>query len=112
MRDATIFVAGHNGLVGSAIVRRLRADGASRLLLRTRAQLELRSAAAVEEFFAAHRPAYVFLAAARVGGIEANRSQPAQFLRDNLQIQTNVIDAAYRHGTRKLLFLGSSCIYP
>jgi GDP-L-fucose synthase len=110
--DAPIFVAGHNGLVGSAIVRRLRAAGATRLLLRTRAELELRSEGAVERFFAAERPRYVFLAAAKVGGIEANRSQPAAFLRDNLQIQTHVIDAAWRHGTAKLLFLGSSCIYP
>jgi len=109
---SSIFVAGHNGLVGSAIVRQLRAAGANRLLLRTRAELDLRSAAAVERFFAEQQPPYVFLAAAKVGGIEANRSQPAQFLRDNLLIQTNVIDAAYRHGTRKLLFLGSSCIYP
>ena len=112
MYESSIFVAGHNGLVGSSIVRRLLAGGASNLLLRSRAQLDLRSAAAVEQFFAEQRPQYVFLAAARVGGIEANRSQPAEFLRDNLQIQTNVIDAAYRHGTRKLLFLGSSCIYP
>jgi GDP-L-fucose synthase len=110
--DARIFVAGHNGLVGSALVRRLRAAGEARLLLRTRAELDLQSAPAVEQFFAEHRPEQVYLAAARVGGIEANRSQPAQFLRDNLQIQTNVIDAAWRHGARKLLFLGSSCIYP
>jgi len=107
-----IFVAGHQGLVGSAIERRLRAGGASDLLLRKRTELDLRSAAAVDRFFAEHRPRYVFLAAAKVGGIEANRSQPVEFLRDNLQIQTNVIDAAYRHGARKLLFLGSSCIYP
>ena len=112
MNEAPTFVAGHNGLVGSAIVRRLKQSGASRLLLRTRAELDLRSAGAVERFFAEHRPEYVFLAAAKVGGIEANRSQPAQFLRDNLMIQTNVIDAAHRHGTKKLLFLGSSCIYP
>jgi GDP-L-fucose synthase len=112
LHDATIFVAGHRGLVGSAIVRRLRADGAQRLLLRDRAELDLRSAAAVERFFAEQRPQQVYLAAAKVGGIEANRSHPAQFLRDNLQIQTNVIDAAQKHGTRKLLFLGSSCIYP
>jgi GDP-L-fucose synthase len=109
---SSIFVAGHNGLVGSAIVRQLRAAGADQLLLRTRAELDLRSAVAVERFFAEQRPQYVFLAAAKVGGIEANRSQPAQFLRDNLLIQTNVIDSAYRHGVRKLLFLGSSCIYP
>jgi GDP-L-fucose synthase len=110
--DASIFVAGHNGLVGSAIVRALRTAGAGNLLLRSRAELDLCNAAAVEQFFAGARPPYVILAAAKVGGVEANRSQPAQFLRDNLQIQTNVIDAAYRHGTRKLLFLGSSCIYP
>ncbi len=112
MYNSSIFVAGHSGLVGSAIVRRLRAAGASSLLLRTHAELDLVSAAAVEQFFAEQQPQYVFLAAAKVGGIEANRTQPAQFLRDNLLIQTNVIDAAYRCGTRKLLFLGSSCIYP
>jgi GDP-L-fucose synthase len=110
--ESTIFVAGHTGLVGAALVRRLRADGARRLLLPTRAELDLRSQAAVERFFAEHEPDYVFLAAAKVGGIEANRSQPAQFLRDNLEMQTNVIEAARRHGTTKLLFLGSSCIYP
>jgi GDP-L-fucose synthase len=109
---APIFVAGHRGLVGSAIVRRLLTAGAAQLLLPSRAELDLRSAAAVEQFFAERRPQYVILAAARVGGIEANRSCPVEFLRDNLQIQTNVIDAAHRHGVRKLLFLGSSCIYP
>src|SRR6202167_5555145 len=112
MYDSPIYVSVHNGLVGSAIARRLRADGAKHLLLRTRKELDLRRQADVERFFAEHRPQYVFLAAAKVGGIEANRSHPAQFIRDNLQIQTNVIDAAYRNGTRKLLFLGSSCIYP
>lgn len=112
MYDSPIYVPGHNGLVGSAIVRRLRADGVSRLLLRTHDELDLRRQTDVERFFAEQRPQYVFLAAAKVGGIEANRSHPAQFLRDNLQIQTNLIDAAYRHGTHKLLFLGSSCIYP
>ena len=111
MFDSPTFVAGHNGLVGSAIARRLRAEGAQ-LLLRTREQLDLQRQADVERFFAEQRPQFVFLAAAKVGGIEANRSRPAQFLRDNLQIQTNIIDAAYRNGTRKLLFLGSSCIYP
>jgi GDP-L-fucose synthase len=110
--DTPIFVAGHNGLVGSAIVRRLRADGATQLLLRASGELDLRRQVEVERFFTEQRPQYVFLAAAKVGGIEANRSRPAQFIRDNLQIQTNVIDAAYRNGTRKLLFLGSSCIYP
>jgi GDP-L-fucose synthase len=112
MNDSPIYVAGHNGLVGSAIVRRLRADGASNLVLRSSKELDLRRQAEVERFFAEQRPQYVFLAAAKVGGIEANRSRPAQFIRDNLQIQTSVIDAAYRNGTRKLLFLGSSCIYP
>jgi GDP-L-fucose synthase len=112
LEDASIFVAGHRGLVGSALVRRLQAEGATHLLLKTRAELDLRRQIAVERFFAEHRPRYVFLAAAKVGGIEANRSEPARFLADNLQMQTNVIDAAWRHGTRKLLFLGSSCIYP
>lgn len=111
-KDARIFVAGHRGLVGSAIVRRLRAEGYSNLLLRSRAQLDLRQQAAVEDFFATERPEFVFLAAARVGGILANDSYPVDFLRDNLQIQTNVIDSAHRHGVRKLQFLGSSCIYP
>ncbi len=110
--DASIYVAGHTGLVGSALVRRLQQAGARQLLLRTRAELDLRRQADVEHFFQQQRPQYVLLAAAKVGGIEANRTRPAQFLRDNLQIQTNVIDAAYRCGVRKLLFLGSSCIYP
>ncbi|HKU14270.1 MAG TPA: GDP-L-fucose synthase [Steroidobacteraceae bacterium] len=109
---APVFVAGHRGLVGSAIVRRLQAAGFDQLLLPARAELDLRNQAAVEQFFAARRPEYVFLAAARVGGILANDTYPADFLRDNLQIEVNVIDAAYRHGTRKLLFLGSSCVYP
>jgi GDP-L-fucose synthase len=110
--EAPIFVAGHNGMVGSAIVRRLQALGARALLTRTRGELDLRRQSEVERFFEERHPHYVFLAAAKVGGIEANRTQPAQFLRDNLEIQTNVIDAAYRSGVRKLLFLGSSCIYP
>lgn len=109
---AKVFVAGHRGLVGSAIVRRLRGAGFDNLVLRTHAELDLGDAAAVREFFAAERPEYVFLAAARVGGILANDSYPADFIRDNLLIQTSVIDAAQRHGVRKLLFLGSSCIYP
>ena len=107
-----IFVAGHRGLVGGAIVRRLEQAGFGNLLLRTHAELDLTDAAAVDEFFARERPEYVFLAAARVGGIHANNSYPVDFLRDNLLIQTSVIDAAYRHGVQKLLFLGSSCIYP
>jgi GDP-L-fucose synthase len=107
-----IFVAGHRGLVGSAIVRRLERAGFSNLILRSSRELDLRRQDAVEQFFASERPAYVILAAARVGGIHANDTYPADFIRDNLQIQTNVIDAAYRNATRKLLFLGSSCIYP
>jgi len=107
-----IFVAGHAGLVGSAIVRRLNAAGFRNLLLTTRADLDLCNQRAVDKFFSTEKPNYVFLAAARVGGIQANATAPADFIRDNLQIQTNVIDSAYRHGTHKLLFLGSSCIYP
>ena len=109
---ARIFVAGHRGLVGGAIVRRLRAAGFDNLLLMDRRSLDLTRQADVEAFFAAQRPDYVFDAAAKVGGIHANDSYPAEFLRDNLAIQTNLIDAAYRHGTRKFQFLGSSCIYP
>jgi GDP-L-fucose synthase len=108
----SVFVAGHQGMVGSAIVRRLHAAAFRRLILRERRELDLRDQAAVNAFFESARPQYVFLAAAKVGGILANDSYPAEFLRDNLAIQTNVIDAAYRFGTKKLLFLGSSCIYP
>jgi GDP-L-fucose synthase len=111
-RGARIYVAGHAGLVGAAIVRRLRNEGCEQLLLQTHAQLDLCNQAAVDQFFASERPEYVFLAAAKVGGILANDTWPADFIRDNLQIQCNVIDAAYRNGVRKLLFLGSSCIYP
>ena len=107
-----IFVAGHRGLVGSAIVRALAARGIEQPILRTRAELDLRDQAAVERFFADERPELVFLAAAKVGGILANDTYPADFIRDNLQLQNNVIDAAYRHGTKKLAFLGSSCVYP
>ena len=107
-----IFVAGHRGLVGSAIVRRLVSVGFSNLVLRTRSEVDLRNQAETARFFAAERPEYVFLAAAKVGGILANSQYPAEFIHDNLAIQTNVIDAAYRHGTVKLEFLGSSCIYP
>ena len=110
--DSRIYVAGHRGLVGSAIRRACEARGFGKLLLRERAQLDLREPQAVERFFAEQRPEYVFLAAARVGGIHANDSRPADFIRDNLLIEANVIDAAWRHGARKLLFLGSSCIYP
>src|SRR5262245_38758875 len=110
--EDSIFVAGHRGMVGSALVRALRAAGFANLLLRDRAELDLTRQADVEQFFAAHKPAYVLVAAARVGGILANDSHPAQFLRDNLAIQTNIIDAAWRCGAAKLLFLGSSCVYP
>jgi len=107
-----IFVTGHGGLVGAAIVRGCQAAGWRNLLLRTRSELDLRDAGAVDAFFAAARPEYVFHAAGTVGGIRANDSRPADFLRDNLQMAVNVIDAAWRHGVKKLLFLGSSCIYP
>jgi len=107
-----IFVAGHRGLVGSAIVRRLQAEGRGEVLVRSRAELDLTDTRAVEAFFASEKPSHVILAAAKVGGIKANDSYPAEFIRDNLAIQTNVIHAAWQHGVRKLVFLGSSCIYP
>ncbi|MEQ1440748.1 GDP-L-fucose synthase [Fontimonas sp. SYSU GA230001] len=111
-KHARIYVAGHRGLAGSAIVRALEQGGYRNLLLRTHAELDLTSQAAVESFFHEERPEYVFLAAAKVGGIHANSAYPAEFIRDNLAIQTNVIHAAWKAGTRKLQFLGSSCIYP
>jgi len=111
-KSSRIYVAGHRGLVGSAIARRLQADGFENLVLRTSRELDLRNQSEVESFFSKERPEFVFLAAAKVGGIHANNSFPADFIRDNLQMQTNVIDSAHRHGTRKLLFLGSSCVYP
>jgi GDP-L-fucose synthase len=107
-----IFVAGHRGLVGSAIHRELERQGYRQLLLKSHAEVDLTDKAATHEFFARERPDYVFLAAARVGGIVANDTYPADFIRENLEIQTNVIDAAYRSGVKRLLFLGSSCIYP
>src|SRR5271165_5086063 len=110
--NSSIFVAGHRGLVGSAIVRQLRASGYGNLLLRSRDELDLREAAQVDRFFASERPAYVFLAAAKVGGILANSTYPVDFLRDNLLIELNVIEAAHQHGVKKLAMLGSSCIYP
>ena len=110
--DARIFVAGHQGLVGSAIVRRLGKAGFDALILKTRSELDLEDQTAVKRFFSEAAPEYVFLAAAKVGGIQANDTYPADFILQNLQIQTNVIDAAYRHGAKKLMFLGSSCIYP
>jgi GDP-L-fucose synthase len=107
-----IYVAGHRGLVGAALVRQLRAQGYENLILQTHASFDLLRQDAVESLFSSAKPDYVFLAAARVGGIQANNTYPAVFLRDNLAIQTNVIDAAYRHKVKKLMFLGSSCIYP
>ncbi|MBY0469001.1 MAG: GDP-L-fucose synthase [Burkholderiaceae bacterium] len=110
--DAKIYVAGHRGLVGSAIVRNLQAAGYQHLLTRTHAELDLTDERATRAFFEATRPDYVFVAAAKVGGIVANNSFPAEFIRDNLVIQANVIHAAYLSGVKRLLFLGSSCIYP
>jgi len=110
--SARIYVAGHRGLAGSALVRRLRAVGYGNLVLRTHAELELTDAAAVRRFFEAERPQHVLLAAAKVGGILANDTLPAEFIHENLAIQTNVIHEAWRAGVKRLLFLGSSCIYP
>lgn len=110
--NSKVFVAGNLGLVGSAIVRNLIAKGYKNIYSAPRTHFDLRDQNDVEKYFEVNRPEYVFLAAAKVGGIKANNDYPAQFIRDNLQIQTNVIDAAYRHGVKKLVFLGSSCIYP
>jgi GDP-L-fucose synthase len=110
--DTQIYVAGHRGLVGSAIARALKDQGYTKLLLRTHRELDLTNQAAVEEFFQKERPQAVVMAAARVGGIQANNVRPAEFIRDNLLIQDNVIDAAHRAGVAKFVFLGSSCIYP
>ncbi len=107
-----VFVAGHRGMVGRALVRRLEAAGFSNIVTRTRSELDLTDQAAVAEFFAKERPQVVFLAAAKVGGIVANSSYPAEFIHDNLTIQTHVIESAYQNGCMRLLFLGSSCIYP
>jgi GDP-L-fucose synthase len=111
-RQDRIFVAGHRGLVGSALCRLLSARGFDRVIIRTRKELDLLDQAAVDEFFATERPDYVFMAAAKVGGILANDSHPADFLGENLKIQTNIIDSAFRHRSKKFCFLGSSCIYP
>jgi GDP-L-fucose synthase len=111
-KDARIYVAGHRGMVGSALVRVLRREGYDNLILKTSKELDLRGSGQVARFFESERPDYVFLAAAKVGGILANSSFPADFIYDNLAIQTNVIHQSYLHGVRKLLFLGSSCIYP
>lgn len=107
-----IYVAGHRGLVGSAIMRRLAAGGYRNVVTRTHAELDLANQAAVQDFFRSEKPEYVFLAAAKVGGIVANNTYPAEFIYNNLMIQTNVIHAAYLAGVNRLLFLGSSCIYP
>jgi len=110
--NAKIYVAGHRGLVGGAIVRNLQAKGFTNIIARTHAELDLTNQQAVADFFANEKPDYVFLAAARVGGIMANNNYPAEFIRDNLAIQTNTIHAAYKNNVNRLLFLGSSCIYP
>ena len=111
-KNSRIYVAGHRGLVGSAIRRGLEQRGYTNLLLRTHAELDLTDRAAVLAFFEQEKPEFVFLAAAKVGGILANDTYPADFIRENLEIQTSVIDASYRSGVKRLLFLGSSCIYP
>ncbi|MBO9635822.1 MAG: GDP-L-fucose synthase [Chitinophagaceae bacterium] len=111
-KNAKIHVAGHRGMVGSAITRKLREKGFSNLVHRSSAELDLRNQQAVNEFFATEKPDYVFLAAAKVGGIVANSTYRADFIYDNMMIQSNVIHAAYVHGVKKLMFLGSSCIYP
>lgn len=111
-KNAKIYVAGHRGLVGSAIVRKLRSNGYENLILRTSRELDLKNQAAVRDFFATEKPEYVFLAAAKVGGIVANNTYPAEFIYNNLMIQGNVIHGSYESGVKRLLFLGSSCIYP
>lgn len=111
-KHACIYVAGHRGLAGSAIVRKLQSEGYTNLVCRTSSELDLRNQTEVDAFFQSSSIDYVFLAAAKVGGITANNEYPADFIRDNLYIQTNVIDAAYRYNVKKLLFLGSTCIYP
>ena len=110
--DSKIYIAGHRGLVGTALMRNLRAKGFDNFVTRTHADLDLTNQAAVEAFFEQEKPDYVFLAAAKVGGIHANNTYPAEFIRDNLAIQTNIIHAAHLNGVKRLMFLGSSCIYP
>ena len=111
-KSSTIYIAGHRGMVGSSILRALKARGYSNFLLKTSSELDLRNQQAVSNFFAAKKPDYVFLAAAKVGGIVANNTYRADFIYENLMIQSNVIHQSYLHGVKKLLFLGSSCIYP
>ena len=111
-QHSKIYVAGHRGLVGSAIVRTLQSKGFDNILMRSSKELDLRNQQAVEDFFATQKPEYVFLSAAKVGGIVANNTSPAEFIYDNMMIAFNIVNSAYRHNVRKLLFLGSSCIYP
>jgi len=111
-KDAKIYIAGHRGLVGSALVRRLQKDGYANLVVHTHSELDLLNQQAVNDFFASESPDYVFLAAAKVGGIVANNTFPAQFIYENMQIESNIIESARQYGVKKLLFLGSSCIYP
>ena len=111
-KNSKIFAAGHRGMVGSAIVRKLKQEGFANLVTRSSAELDLRNQQEVNDFFAKEKPEYVFLAAAKVGGIVANNTYRAEFLYDNLLIESNIIHAAYKNGVKKLLFLGSSCIYP
>ena len=111
-KDSKIYVAGHRGLVGSALKRKLESKGYTNLLFRTHKELDLTNQQEVNEFFEHEKPEYVFLAAAKVGGILANRTYPAEFIYENLMIESNIIHAAYKYGVKKLLFLGSSCIYP
>ena len=111
-KDSKIYVAGHRGLVGSAIVKNLQSKGYTNLVLRTHAELDLTNQKVVEDFFSAEKPKYVILAAAKVGGIVANNTYRAEFIYDNIQIQNNVIHQSYVNGVKKLLFLGSTCIYP
>jgi len=111
-KNARIYVAGHRGMVGSAIIRKLNAEGYQHLITRTSSELDLRSQAAVRQFFEEEKPDYIFLAAAKVGGIHANNTYRAEFIYDNMMIQNNIIHESYRSGVTKLLFLGSSCIYP
>ncbi|SFG89759.1 GDP-L-fucose synthase [Desulfotomaculum arcticum] len=112
MKNAKIYIAGHKGLIGSAIKRKFEKDGYTNLIYKTSKELNLTNQQAVDEFFVSEKPEYVYLSAARVGGIHANNTYPAEFIYQNLAIQTNVIHASYRYGVKKLLFLGSSCIYP
>jgi len=111
-RNAKIYIAGHRGLVGSALERSLRSEGCNEIITRTKSELDLRNQAKVEDFFRREKPQYVFMAAAKVGGIQANISYPADLIDDNLQMQANVLHFSWKYGVEKLLFLGSSCIYP